>query len=79
MSPPSKARSFESNDIAEIRFPESGTAVSFRLQQDAVVPRPVYLTSTISRTGVDNVAPLQLCQPRCDHSANACAENTQAC
>ena len=48
---------FEPADLAEIRFPESGADVSFRLLQDAVVPRPVYLIGTKSRSGVNNVAP----------------------
>jgi hypothetical protein len=42
------AERFEAGDLAEIKFPESGPAISFRLLQDAVVPRPVYLISTIS-------------------------------
>jgi flavin reductase (DIM6/NTAB) family NADH-FMN oxidoreductase RutF len=48
---------FGQDDLAEIRFPESGASVSFRLLQDLVVPRPVFLLSTISETGVNNVAP----------------------
>ena len=64
MSTRSKAaRSFESNDLADIRFPESGAAVSFRLLQDAVVPRPVDLISTISKSGVNNVAPYSYISP----------------
>lgn len=51
------------SDLAEIRFPDSGAAVSFRLMQDAVVPRPVYLISTISPTGVNNVAPYSYVSP----------------
>lgn len=54
---------FEAGDLAEIKFPESGPAVSFRLLQDAVVPRPVYLISTISKTGVNNVAPYSYISP----------------
>ena len=57
------AGSLEVNDLAEIKFPESGPAVSFRLLQDAVVPRPVYLISTISKTGVNNVAPYSYVSP----------------
>jgi flavin reductase (DIM6/NTAB) family NADH-FMN oxidoreductase RutF len=57
------ARGFEVNELAEIKFPESGAAVSFRLLQDAVVPRPVYLISTISKTGVNNVAPYSYISP----------------
>jgi flavin reductase (DIM6/NTAB) family NADH-FMN oxidoreductase RutF len=48
---------FDLGDLAEIKFPDSGADVSFRLLQDAVVPRPVYLVSTVSRTGTSNVAP----------------------
>ena len=62
-TPPRAARSFEANDLAEIKFPDSGAAVSFRLLQDAVVPRPVYLISTISKTGVNNVAPYSYISP----------------
>lgn len=50
-TPATGAESFEANDLAEIKFPESGPAVSFRLLQDAVVPRPLYLISTISKGG----------------------------
>ena len=57
------AGSLEVTDLAEIKFPESGPAVSFRLLQDAVVPRPVYLISTISTTGVNNVAPYSYVSP----------------
>lgn len=57
------AGSFEVSDLTEIKFPESGPAVSFRLLQDAVVPRPVYLISTISKTGVNNVAPYSYISP----------------
>jgi flavin reductase (DIM6/NTAB) family NADH-FMN oxidoreductase RutF len=56
-------KSFEANDLAEIGFPESGSAVSFRLLQDAVVPRPVYLVSTISKAAVGNVAPYSYISP----------------
>jgi flavin reductase (DIM6/NTAB) family NADH-FMN oxidoreductase RutF len=55
--------SFGLNDLAEIPFPESGADVSFRLLQDAVVPRPVYLVSTISATAVYNVAPYSYISP----------------
>ena len=54
---------FGPNDLAEIGFPESGAAVSFRLLQDSVVPRPVYLVSTISGAGVHNVAPYSYISP----------------
>jgi flavin reductase (DIM6/NTAB) family NADH-FMN oxidoreductase RutF len=54
---------FDSNDLAELRFPESGAAVSFRLLQDSVVPRPVYLVSTLSPKGVNNVAPYSYISP----------------
>jgi len=57
------AGSFEGSDLAEIKFPESGPAVSFRLLQDAVVPRPVYLVSTVSKTGTNNVAPYSYISP----------------
>lgn len=55
--------SFGLNDLAELRFPESGAGVSFRLLQDSVVPRPVYLISTISSEGVNNVAPYSYISP----------------
>ena len=55
--------SFGLNDLAEITFPESGADVSFRLLQDAVVPRPVYLVSTISATAVNNVVPYSYISP----------------
>jgi flavin reductase (DIM6/NTAB) family NADH-FMN oxidoreductase RutF len=55
--------SFGLDDLAEITFPESGADVSFRLLQDAVVPRPVYLVSTISETRVNNVAPYSYISP----------------
>ena len=56
-------RRFELDDLAEITFPDSGAAVSFRLLQDAVVPRPVYLVSTVSKAGVNNVAPYSYISP----------------
>jgi flavin reductase (DIM6/NTAB) family NADH-FMN oxidoreductase RutF len=61
--PPVAAEPLELEDLAEIRFPESGAHVSFRLLQDAVVPRPVYLISTISSVGVNNVAPYSYVSP----------------
>jgi flavin reductase (DIM6/NTAB) family NADH-FMN oxidoreductase RutF len=60
---PMELRSFAPNDLAEIKFPDSGAAVSFRLLQDAVVPRPVYLLSTLSKDGVNNVAPYSYISP----------------
>lgn len=42
------APSFKPSDLAEIKFPECGGEVSFRLLQDAFVPRPVFLVSTQS-------------------------------
>lgn len=33
------ARSYELNDLAEIKFPESGADISFRLLQDVVVTK----------------------------------------
>jgi flavin reductase (DIM6/NTAB) family NADH-FMN oxidoreductase RutF len=54
---------FAPDDLAEIRFPESGADVSFRLLQDSVVPRPVYLLSTVSAAGVNNVAPYSYISP----------------
>lgn len=57
------AASFDLDDLAEIKFPESGADVSFRLLQDAVVPRPVYLISTTSTRSVDNVAPYSYISP----------------
>jgi flavin reductase (DIM6/NTAB) family NADH-FMN oxidoreductase RutF len=55
--------SFGFNDLAEIKFPESSADVSFRLLQDAVVPRPVYLVSTVSEAAVNNVAPYSYISP----------------
>jgi len=63
VSKPATVGSFEINDLAEITFPESDAAVSFRLLQDAVVPRPVYLISRLSKTGVNNVAPYSYISP----------------
>ena len=54
---------FGLDDLAEITFPDSGAEVSFRLLQDAVVPRPVYLISTTSGAGVHNVAPYSYISP----------------
>jgi flavin reductase (DIM6/NTAB) family NADH-FMN oxidoreductase RutF len=54
---------FELDDLAEVNFPDSGAKVSFRLLQDAVVPRPVYLISTVSPSGVANVAPYSYVSP----------------
>ena len=56
-------RSFEPDALAEITFPDSGATVSFRLLQDAVVPRPVFLVSTVSNIGVSNVAPYSYISP----------------
>jgi flavin reductase (DIM6/NTAB) family NADH-FMN oxidoreductase RutF len=50
-------------DLAEIKFPDSGADVSFRLLQDGVVPRPVYLVSTRSPSGTANVAPYSYISP----------------
>jgi len=55
--------SYGLDDLAEIRFPESGPGVSFRLLQDGVVPRPVYLVSTVSSRAVNNVAPYSYISP----------------
>ena len=55
--------SYGLDDLAEIRFPESGPSVSFRLLQDGVVPRPVYLVSTVSSRAVNNVAPYSFISP----------------
>jgi flavin reductase (DIM6/NTAB) family NADH-FMN oxidoreductase RutF len=57
------AARFGINDLAEIKFPENGAQVSFRLLQDAVVPRPVYLISTVSSAAVNNVAPYSYVSP----------------
>jgi flavin reductase (DIM6/NTAB) family NADH-FMN oxidoreductase RutF len=57
------AEAFEANDLAEIRFPESGADVSFRFLQDVVVPRPVFLVSTVSEAAVNNVAPFSYIAP----------------
>jgi flavin reductase (DIM6/NTAB) family NADH-FMN oxidoreductase RutF len=56
-APVNDVKGFGPDDLVELKFPESGADVSFRLLQDAVVPRPVYLVSTISATAVNNVAP----------------------
>ena len=56
---------FGLSDLAEIKFPESGADVSVRLLQDAVVPRPVYLVSTVSETAVNNVAPYSYISQPC--------------
>jgi flavin reductase (DIM6/NTAB) family NADH-FMN oxidoreductase RutF len=41
----------------------SGADVSFRLLQDVVVPRPVFLVSTVSENTVNNVAPFSYVSP----------------
>jgi flavin reductase (DIM6/NTAB) family NADH-FMN oxidoreductase RutF len=51
------ARTYAADDLAEIAYSDCGADVSFRLFQDSVVPRPVFLLSTISGGGVNNVAP----------------------
>jgi flavin reductase (DIM6/NTAB) family NADH-FMN oxidoreductase RutF len=51
------ARTYAADDLADIAYSDCGAGVSFRLFQDSVVPRPVFLLSTISREGVNNVAP----------------------
>jgi len=60
---PKTARSFSPDDLAEIKFPESGADVSFRLLQDVVVPRPVFLVSTVSDKAIANVAPFSYVSP----------------
>ena len=60
---PTAPRSFSPDDLAEIKFPESGADVSFRLLQDVVVPRPVFLVSTVSANAVNNVAPFSYISP----------------
>ena len=57
------AGSLEVNDLAEIKFPESGADVSFRLLQDVVVPRPVFCGQTVSANAVNNVAPFSYISP----------------
>src|SRR5689334_10086308 len=63
MTKSSTAVSFALDDLAEITFPDNGANVSFRLLQDAVVPRPVYLVSTSSSVAVHNVAPYSYITP----------------
>ena len=58
-----KVGSYGLDDLAEIKFPESGASVSFRLLQDGVVPRPVCLISTVSGAAVNNVAPYSYISP----------------
>ena len=53
----SGARTYKADDLAEISYPDCGADVSFRLFQDSVVPRPVFLLSTTSSAGIHNVAP----------------------
>jgi flavin reductase (DIM6/NTAB) family NADH-FMN oxidoreductase RutF len=54
---------FELNDLAEINLPNCGIDVAFRLLQDAFVPRPVFLVSTLSTGGTNNVAPFSYISP----------------
>jgi flavin reductase (DIM6/NTAB) family NADH-FMN oxidoreductase RutF len=58
-----RTSTLDPNQLAELRFPDVGAKVAFRLLQDAVVPRPVYLISTVSRTAVNNVAPYSYISP----------------
>jgi flavin reductase (DIM6/NTAB) family NADH-FMN oxidoreductase RutF len=51
------ARNYAADDLAEITYSDCGVDLSFRLFQDSIVPRPVFLASTISDQGVHNVAP----------------------
>jgi flavin reductase (DIM6/NTAB) family NADH-FMN oxidoreductase RutF len=51
------AWTYAPDDLAEITHSDCGADVSFRLFQDSVVPRPVFLLSTISGSGINNVAP----------------------
>jgi flavin reductase (DIM6/NTAB) family NADH-FMN oxidoreductase RutF len=58
-----RTSTLDPNQLAELKFPDVGANVAFRLLQDAVVPRPVYLISTVSRTSVNNVAPYSYISP----------------
>jgi flavin reductase (DIM6/NTAB) family NADH-FMN oxidoreductase RutF len=58
-----QARSFGLSDLAELRFPDCGVEVAFRFLQDTFVPRPVFLVSTVSSTGTNNVAPFSYISP----------------
>jgi flavin reductase (DIM6/NTAB) family NADH-FMN oxidoreductase RutF len=53
----------EASDLVEIDCRKCSPSLSFRLLQDLVVPRPVYLLSTISEQGVCNVAPYSYVMP----------------
>jgi hypothetical protein len=55
MSRRAAAPTFGPNDLAELSFPNSGAGVSFRLLQDLVVPRPVFLLSTVSRGQIEHL------------------------
>lgn len=57
------APSFELDDLAEISFPSCGADVAFRLLEDAFVPRPVFLVSTVSKGVANNVAPFSYISP----------------
>ena len=58
-----KALLFDPNDLAEISFPSCGGDTAFRFLQDAFVPRPVFLLSTVSNGGTNNVAPFSYVSP----------------
>ena len=57
------ARVLAASDLADIIFPDAGAETSFRLLQDGVVPRPVYLVSTLSDAKTANVAPYSYISP----------------
>lgn len=54
---------FDPSDLAEISFPNCGGDTAFRFLQDAFVPRPVFLLSSVSSGGTNNVAPFSYISP----------------
>lgn len=63
MAAPINVPTFADDDFAEIAPASAPYGVSFRLFQDLFVPRPVFLVSTVSRDGVNNVAPFSFVSP----------------
>jgi flavin reductase (DIM6/NTAB) family NADH-FMN oxidoreductase RutF len=55
--------SFPASDMEEIQFPQTGTDAAFRLLQDGVGPKPVFLIGTTSAAGMHNVAPYSYISP----------------
>ncbi len=48
---------YGADDMARLALDTGGPEVSLRLAQDGIIPRPVFLLSTVSAAGAANVAP----------------------